>query len=65
MALGKALTQVPDYFTGLGCGFLPFDSFLLSLLPMMLTPQLIVLRSFCCKGNHSIGDVSMQLGDRL
>ena len=24
--------------TGLGCGFLPFDSFFLSLLPMMLSP---------------------------
>lgn len=30
----------PGYFpagTGLGCGFLPFDSFFLSLLPMMIS----------------------------
>jgi len=38
MALGEAPTQGPDYFAGLGCGFLPFDSFFLSLLPTMLTP---------------------------
>jgi len=33
--------SLPGYFpagTGLGCGFLPFDSFFLSLLPMMLSP---------------------------
>lgn len=28
--------------TGLGCGFLPLDSFLLSLLPMMVSPWLLV-----------------------
>jgi acetylornithine/succinyldiaminopimelate/putrescine aminotransferase len=33
-------TISPDHFaagTGLGCGFLPFDSFFLSLLPMIFS----------------------------
>lgn len=39
--------QTPGYGhfpagTGLGCGFLPFDSFLLSLLPIMITPWLLM-----------------------